>query len=97
MTDDTFQTYIPNDGNRAGRMIGTLNTHMWSAWKPGVGFPYQAGSGYGNMNDQIIPAPVGQYQTNLSLGYGGTRAQEAQRNRGQPTWLIALRKWWKGE
>lgn len=93
---DTFQTTLPGSPV-ADRMIAGLKQSAWSAWMPGVGFPEQYGSGYGGLNDQWIPGPVGAYDTHKSLGRQSTRAQEAQKNRNLPPLFITLRKWWRGE
>lgn len=94
---DTFATRIGNDRNRAAKMIAAINNHAWAAWQPGIGFPYQPGSGYGDMNDKIIPAPPGQYQTNISLNRAGTTAQVAQKISTQGALYSALKKWWTGK
>lgn len=93
---DTFRPHL-GAPSVAFRQVAALNNALWHAFLPGADFPYQAGSGYGDMNDAIVPAPKGHYATNLYLGYGGTRAQTAQKNRGMAAWQIALRKWWQGE
>lgn len=96
MTENTFQTTLP-PSPRADALIRGLKASTWNAWLPGIGFPRQDGSGYGNYNDAWIPGPSGVYQTDGPLNRYGTRAQTAAKNQGMPGWMVALRTWWKGE
>ena len=94
--EDTFRTHLGADGKQSAAMLQALNASAWNEWQPQQGFPYQAGSGYGDLNDQIIAAPNAQYNTYQSIGYGSNTAMVASKTSGKPAWLLALQYWWKG-
>lgn len=95
--ENTFRTHngVPSG---AFNMMAALNASAWQAWNPIYGdFPYQAGSGYGDLNDNIIAAPPGQYDTYNSLHQTGSNTSKvANKTAGKPDWLTNLTYWWKG-
>lgn len=95
--EDTFRTHL-GVPSPAFAQVAALNQSAWNAWQPGVGFPYQPGSGYGDLNDQIVPAPAGQVFTWESLRQtGGNTGKVARQTQGLPEWYLNLVYWWKGK
>lgn len=95
--EDTFRTHLGVEVG-ASHMIAALNRSAWSEWQPQMGFPYQPGSGYADLNDQIIKAPLGHYDTYNTLGqWGSNTGKTARKVRNTPGWVVNLTYWWKGK
>jgi len=95
--EDTFRTHL-GVPSPALSQVAALNRAAWAEWQPFQGFPYQEGSGYGDLNDKIIPAPPGQYNTYTSLRQtGGNTAKVARQTQGLPQWYLNIVYWWKGK